>query len=439
MQHSETLAGMPDARIPRKVSSCYLLLVAALWGAAEGDFSYQTFADTSGLVFRGSAATSTCGNDTLHGYQPNHGSADGTSVGQVPPSEVNTELPGFRETRTVETDDEATTAGVAKHLAAFGHRDNYSTTPKVDCATRARLTPSQPFKRGAFWRRQPVLVLRGFSTEFEWQVGEHSRSCLTVKDAAFNGNLYSSCAVHGADGFAFVLHLDPSGPRALGAGGGGVGYAGLRNAIAVEFDTSYNPELGDGAPRDHVQIQALGPDPVTADDVSRLAAAAYADVADGAVHRARVAYYPTLKEEWVSAMSVAPPARRFLVDQGEARRLGTLALWIDPPPLVTRNTSSVPYPAKPTLAIPLNLAAALHAPTAAVTVGFTSATGRSFERHDILSWTWCEQPECARSRDAARLKLGDSPGQPSGEPGPGTDHVLGLNASGIDYHRESNV
>ena len=54
-----------------------------------------------------------------------------------------------------------------------------------------------------------------------------------------------SCMVHGADGFAFVLHGDSNATATLGAGGEGMGYAGIRNAIAVEFDTWYNPDAGD--------------------------------------------------------------------------------------------------------------------------------------------------------------------------------------------------
>lgn len=370
-------------------------------------------------------------------YQERHGTADGISRGSVPPSEVHTEYAGSRETRTVETDDPATTGAVRDALASFGHRDSYGTAPVGSCDVRARLTPSQPFKRGAIWRQQEAGIARGFDTEFTWQVTEHSRQCLTVKDAAFNGNLYSSCAVHGADGFAFVVHLDPNGTTALGAGGGGAGYAGLRRALAVEFDTSYNPELGDGAPRDHVQVQARGPDPVTADDVSRLGAAAFVDVADGAIHRARFAYYPYLREDWVAQFTASTALQRFLRDEGEGRRLGTLALWIDAPPIMStagNATAEAEYPL-PTLAIPFNVNTALQPPAGAATIGFTSATGRSFERHDILSWLFCEDAGCERARaaEAERKRTGQEDG------GQGTDEVGGLNATGLDYHRESNV
>lgn len=53
---------------------------------------------------------------------------------------------------------------------------------------------------------------------------------------------YESCATHGGDGFAFVLQRDPNGTAALGAGGRGLGYEGIANSVAVEFDTWFNPD-----------------------------------------------------------------------------------------------------------------------------------------------------------------------------------------------------
>ena len=39
-----------------------------------------------------------------------------------------------------------------------------------------------------------------------------------------------------AEGFFFVLHNDPRGPEALGAGGPGMGWEGVENAVGVKFD-----------------------------------------------------------------------------------------------------------------------------------------------------------------------------------------------------------
>ena len=60
---------------------------------------------------------------------------------------------------------------------------------------------------------------------------------------------------NGADGFAFVIHDD--GRNRIGGGGGGLGYAGLRRSLAVEFDTFGNPDFGDPT-FDHVSVHTRG-------------------------------------------------------------------------------------------------------------------------------------------------------------------------------------
>eukprot|EP00981_Chlorochromonas_danica_P003905 scaffold742_cov186-Ochromonas_danica.AAC.10 len=34
-------------------------------------------------------------------------------------------------------------------------------------------------------------------------------------------------------------------------------------------------------------------------------------------------------------------------------------------------------------------------PTDRAYVGFTASTGRFYEKHDLLSWEWCDQPPCS--------------------------------------------
>ena len=69
---------------------------------------------------------------------------------------------------------------------------------------------------------------------------------------------YTACATQAADGFAFVLY-DPVAMNAsvVGAGGGGLGYAGLPNSVAVEFDTMGDPSLDEPAVA-HVAVLSRG-------------------------------------------------------------------------------------------------------------------------------------------------------------------------------------
>ena len=48
----------------------------------------------------------------------------------------------------------------------------------------------------------------------------------------------------------------------------------------------------------------------------------------------------------------------------------------------------------PIVAIPINLSKLLSLPQENAYVGFTSSTGRAWEKHDILSWYWCDEEPC---------------------------------------------
>jgi len=87
---------------------------------------------------------------------------------------------------------------------------------------------------GAAWSAQPVSVLGGLSATFRFRILPDPDCC--------------------ADGFAFVIQNDKRGTKALAGGGGEEGFAqdtpvgihpppaqrGIKNGVAVEFDTFYN-------------------------------------------------------------------------------------------------------------------------------------------------------------------------------------------------------
>ena len=55
---------------------------------------------------------------------------------------------------------------------------------------------------------------------------------------AFQVNFTYTGQANGADGVAFVMQNDPKGTNALGSVGGGLGYAGIKNSLALELDIS---------------------------------------------------------------------------------------------------------------------------------------------------------------------------------------------------------
>jgi hypothetical protein len=64
-------------------------------------------------------------------------------------------------------------------------------------------------------------------------------------DIDISFNIYLGDEDAGADGMAFVLHNDPFGGDATGGDRGSLGASGIRNGLAIEFDTYQNAPFGD--------------------------------------------------------------------------------------------------------------------------------------------------------------------------------------------------
>ena len=97
-----------------------------------------------------------------------------------------------------------------------------------------RLTDGGYKQVGSAWSTHTVDVNNSFETEFT----THIRDGKT-----------------GADGIAFVVQGE--GPRALGGWGGGMGYRGIEDSVAIEFDTYRNPK----DPDDNHLAVAIGGNP----------------------------------------------------------------------------------------------------------------------------------------------------------------------------------
>lgn len=156
-----------------------------------------------------------------------------------------------------------------------------------------------------------------------------------------------------ADGFAFVIQGAPTGTSTLGATGYGmyIGYDGIPNSLAVEFDTYYNSQYEDPV-SPHIAIQSLGPSPNTPDHTPATGAnlgggPVVATFADGNVHTATVTYDGNV----------------------------TLQVQLDNAAIIT---ATLPYP----LATMLNLTGGN------AYVGFTASTGGGSENTLITSWNW---------------------------------------------------
>ena len=357
--------------------------------SVKGDFVYADFNQTTGLSFVGDTGLTNCISVIANAqYGQRYGDADERSGGIEARKYEAVDL--YRE-GSLETMNPLETPTIGSQFALFGHRDNFDKSNEEDrCDVRVRLTPSQPGKRGAMWYEQPIAVNLGFETLFSFQITDPSTVCTTHRDTQFKLKHHKSCSVHGGDGIAFVLQGSEAAYTALGSGGTGMGYGGIPNSLAIEFDTWFNAESGSGdLAADHVSIHSASIHNNTSWETTMLGRSRVKEIGDGKVHIAKIAYYPTLRTDYLVYFSATENVLPYVKDSGENRRLGTLVIFIDEG--IDKD--------EPLVAIPLNLMTLLDLPNELATVGFTSSTGSAWEKHDILSWYFCDDHPCTGSEE----------------------------------------
>ena len=162
-----------------------------------------------------------------------------------------------------------------------------------------------------------------------------------------------------------------------------LGYGGISNSLAIEFDTWTNVDTqqSDDVFQDHISIHSGGPSlPNSSNKSTSLGYWRPYSIADGNVHEAKIQYLPYVETRYFELMTANNNLLPYMKDDGEDRRLGTLAVFVDQGIAEDR----------PLLAIPVNLSLLLDFPDSLAYVGFTASTGRKWEKHDILLWKWLE-------------------------------------------------
>ncbi len=195
-----------------------------------------------------------------------------------------------------------------------------------------RLTPAVSSTGAAWYDVDKQIVAGSFETTFQFRLST------------------ASGGSDGSDGFAFVIQN--SGPTELRAGGGGLGYDGMPNSVAVEFDTWLNNGAGDpynDPSQSHISVHTNGTGANGTNESYRVGAFYNTSgfILDNAqVYTARVRYTP-----------------------------GTLTVFLD-------NLTT------PVLTVPLDLNTKLGLDHGRAWVGFTGAAGGSPLNQDIFSWSF---------------------------------------------------
>ncbi|EGZ20724.1 hypothetical protein PHYSODRAFT_494164 [Phytophthora sojae] len=238
------------------------------------------------------------------------------------------------------------------------------------CGTALRLTASQSFLTGAAWYPRQMNVREGFSTTFSFRAANPSTVCRVMD------NVHTNCRSRGGDGFAFVVHNDVQQELALGSGGMALGYGGLQNALAVEFDTWFNPELLD-VYENHISVHVSGNGGVVQPNhtYSLGSTSNLPDLTED-THMVRIVYKPNLDESMIfdEAFTASTLAGNFFSSGAWRSGIGLLAIYLD-------DMNS------PALTVPLRIENTLELYHGRAWVGFTGATGaNAWQTLDILSW-----------------------------------------------------
>ncbi|MBY0227426.1 MAG: DUF1929 domain-containing protein [Hyphomicrobium sp.] len=98
-----------------------------------------------------------------------------------------------------------------------------------------------------------VFRLTADLTNVSGNIMSNERILLT-HDFSISFNIFLGRNDRGADGMAFVLHNDPAGAEANGGRGGALGAAGIRNGLAIEFDTFNNGAAAGDIRTDHASF-----------------------------------------------------------------------------------------------------------------------------------------------------------------------------------------
>lgn len=220
-------------------------------------------------------------------------------------------------------------------------------------ANRLRLTSAQENQVGAAWINNRVDVQSGFTTTFQFQITDRGGYTPDWEEGVSNT---------GADGFTFVIQN--AGPAAMGLYASGIGYYGIPNSLAVEFDTWNNKPSYCEPNGNHIAVQSLGTsgnqpehcaDPGGAFGNPTLGIALpQKDMSNGAIYDVKLTYLPGLLSVYFDDMT--NPLLSVNVDLGQLLNLegGTQAY-----------------------------------------IGFTSSTGGAWENHDIVNWEYNSVPEPA--------------------------------------------
>jgi hypothetical protein len=230
---------------------------------------------------------------------------------------------------TITYNDFSSTAG----LTLVGN----AATAVTGDGTVLRLTPANYWQTGAAYSTSPITLGASdtFSTTFQFRITNPG-------------------GINPADGITFVLAASPTG---LGNAGVGIGYAGVQNSVAIEFDTYNNTGFGlgnnDGNSSNHIAIDTNGV--LTNSALTNVYGVQNCNFSTGLGSGCM-----SNGDLWTVKIGYNGSALSVTAQDGTNPVFSAISSY------------------------PINVASNLG--TTSAYVGFTSGTGAGYENHDIINW-----------------------------------------------------
>lgn len=240
--------------------------------------------------------------------------------------ERSIELPNFENMPVASIYDSQISIVSNINISSFASADISVNGSAVIAGNVLRLTElSSQSGSGIFQSKVSLKEDYSFSTEFSFRISDSGGT--------------SDDSLSGGDGIAFVMYTGDN-STFTGNGGNGIGYGGVSNCLAVEFDTYKNDYDPDG---NHIGVNVNG-------DVTSIATSSVSEkFNDGAVWHAWIEYNGTSKR------------------------------------LLVRVSQDALKPTNASLSVDIDISTILS--NRQVYVGFTSGTGTAYGKHDIISWS----------------------------------------------------
>ncbi len=288
-----------------------------------------------------------------------------------------------------------------------------------------QLTAAQGGQASSVWYTIPQNVANGFTAWYAVRLTASSLggNCCTADGLAF---VIQNAAGGQTDSITKSLEAG-SGVTVVGGAGGGIGYAGIDNSVALEMDTFYNkpidPDDGYGNDDNHMALQSCGP-----------------GVANSPAHQGGPnclialggvgALASNPKSSATGSTVYLPdghPHQVVIVYNGpNDSNPKTISVYLDP--TFNAGTHTPIAGSVPVFSGPFDITQYINLSNGTAYIGFTAATGANYEQHELMGFSFTPHvqsevtvPSLAGLTDtaaeaaiaAANLTLGTATMQPS--------------------------